>query len=94
MPRRFPPPWTAEQIPGGYVVKDATGQSLAYVYARETKAQADTAKVLTMDRDAPSNWGSSSAWRRVTSGFIRLPYPLTSDSIVEAASLVRVLTAG
>ena len=49
MPRRFPPPWTAEQIPGGYVVKDATGQSLAYVYARETKAQADTAKVLTMD---------------------------------------------
>jgi hypothetical protein len=49
MARRFKPPWTAERIPGGYVVKDATGQSLAYVYARETKAQADTAKVLTMD---------------------------------------------
>jgi hypothetical protein len=30
-------------------VKGATGQSLAYVYARETKSQADTAKVLTMD---------------------------------------------
>jgi hypothetical protein len=30
-------------------VRDATGQALAYVYARETKAQADTAKVLTMD---------------------------------------------
>jgi hypothetical protein len=30
-------------------VKDATGQALAYVYARETKAKADTAKVLTMD---------------------------------------------
>ena len=28
---------------------DATGQALAYVYARETKAQADTVKVLTMD---------------------------------------------
>jgi hypothetical protein len=49
MPRRFKPPWTAERIPGGYVVKDAMGQSLAYVYARETKAQADTAKVLAMD---------------------------------------------
>ena len=49
MTRRFPAPWTAEQIPGGYVVKDATGQSLAYVYARDTKAQADTAKVLTFD---------------------------------------------
>ena len=34
---------------GGYVVKDATGQALAYVYARETKVDADTAKVLTMD---------------------------------------------
>ena len=49
MPRRFAPPWTAERIPGGYVVKDATGQALAYVYARETKGEADTAKVLTMD---------------------------------------------
>jgi hypothetical protein len=38
MPRRFAPPWTTERIPGGYVVKDATGQALAYVYARETKA--------------------------------------------------------
>ena len=46
---RFPPPWTVEQIPGGYKVKDATGQSLAYVYARETKADADTAHVLTID---------------------------------------------
>ena len=30
--RRFPPPWTVEQIAGGYKVKDAKGQSLAYVY--------------------------------------------------------------
>ena len=49
MPRRFKPPWTAERIPRGYVVKDATGQALACVYARETKAKADTAKVLNMD---------------------------------------------
>ena len=47
--RRFKPPWSAERIAGGYVVKDATGQALAYVYALETKAQAETAKVLTMD---------------------------------------------
>ena len=49
MARRFKPPWTAERIPGGYVVKDATGQALAYIYARDTKADADTAKVLSMD---------------------------------------------
>ena len=34
---RFPPPWSAEPIRGGYVVKDATGQSIAYVSAREPK---------------------------------------------------------
>ena len=45
--RRFPPPWTVEQIPGGYKVKDANGQSLAYVYGRETRANADIAHVLT-----------------------------------------------
>lgn len=38
MPRRFKPPWSTEQIPDGYVVKDATGQALAYVYAREAWA--------------------------------------------------------
>jgi hypothetical protein len=29
MARRFPPPWTVEQIAGGYKVVDATGQALA-----------------------------------------------------------------
>jgi hypothetical protein len=62
MARRFPAPWTAEQIPGGYVVKDATGQAIAYVYARETKAQADVAKVLTMDEA-----------RRIAANIARLP---------------------
>ena len=47
--RRFRAPWTVEQIPGGYKVLDANGQSLAYVYGRETKADADIASVLTMD---------------------------------------------
>jgi hypothetical protein len=47
--RRFPPPWTVEQIPGGYKVRDANGQSLAYVYGRKSRADADTAGVLTMD---------------------------------------------
>ena len=41
MPRRFPPPWTVEALDGcslsGFKVLDANGQSLAYVYSRETK---------------------------------------------------------
>ena len=36
--RSFLAPWQVEQIPGRYEVLDATGQALAYVSARETKA--------------------------------------------------------
>jgi hypothetical protein len=35
--------------PGGYVVRDATGQSLVYVYSRDNEAEALQAKVLTKD---------------------------------------------
>jgi hypothetical protein len=48
-PRRFPAPWYVDKIPGGYVVKDAQGQVLAYVYARTTNVEAARAKVLTAD---------------------------------------------
>jgi hypothetical protein len=61
--RRFPPPWSVvEQIPGGYKVLDANGPSLAYVYGRETKADADMAHVLTMDEA-----------RRIASNIAKLP---------------------
>jgi hypothetical protein len=48
-PRRFPAPWRADKVPGGYVVRDATGQALAYLYSRENEAEARQAKVLTKD---------------------------------------------
>ena len=48
-PRRFPPPWRADKIPGGYVVRDTNGQELAYIYSRENEAEARQAKVLTKD---------------------------------------------
>jgi len=60
--RRFPPPWTMEEIPGGYKVKDANGQSLAYIYGRETQADADIARVLTLDEA-----------RRIASNIAKLP---------------------
>ena len=47
--RRFPPPWTVEQTPGGFKVLDANGQALVYVYARETRNEANIAGVLTFD---------------------------------------------
>jgi hypothetical protein len=30
--RRFPPPWSVEDIGAAFVVKDSAGQQLAYVY--------------------------------------------------------------
>jgi hypothetical protein len=62
--RRFPPPWTVEPIQ----VKDANGQSLAYVYGRETQADADIAHVLTMDEA-----------RRVASNIAKLPNYLAAN---------------
>jgi hypothetical protein len=47
--RRFPAPWRADKMPGGYVVRDANGQALVYVYSRENEAEALQAKVLTAD---------------------------------------------
>jgi hypothetical protein len=39
-PRRFPPPWRVDKIPGGYIVRDNNGQALACVYSRENEAEA------------------------------------------------------
>ena len=47
--RRFPAPWRADKIPGGYVVRDANGQALVYVYSRDNDAEALQARVLTKD---------------------------------------------
>ncbi len=49
MSRCFPAPWREEKFSGGYVVRDATGQALAYLYARSTESEAIAAKQLTMD---------------------------------------------
>jgi hypothetical protein len=49
MTRRLPPPWRAEKFSGGYVVRDANGFAVAYVYGRSTEDEAITAKQMTMD---------------------------------------------
>jgi hypothetical protein len=38
--RRFPAPWRADKVPGGYVVRDANGRALAYLYSRDNEADA------------------------------------------------------
>jgi hypothetical protein len=60
--RRFPPPWRAEPIPGGYVVGDANGQALTYLYSRDNPTEALLAKMLTKDEA-----------RRIAINIARLP---------------------
>ncbi len=34
-PRRFPPPWTVEETAPCFIVRDANGQALAFVYCED-----------------------------------------------------------
>jgi hypothetical protein len=46
--RRFPPPWTVEKT-DAFIVRDANGQALAYVYFEEEPGRRAAAKLLTRD---------------------------------------------
>jgi hypothetical protein len=48
-PRRFPPPWTVEEQPACFCVRDLNGQQLAYVYFEEEPGRRSAAKLLTKD---------------------------------------------
>jgi hypothetical protein len=57
MARRFPPPWSAEETDAYYIVRDANGRALAYVYCGETAAH-----LLTRDEA-----------RRIAANIAKLP---------------------
>jgi K+/H+ antiporter YhaU regulatory subunit KhtT len=58
----------ADKIPGGYVVRDASGQAIAYLYSRKNEAEARQAKVLTADEA-----------RRIARSIARLPELLATE---------------
>jgi hypothetical protein len=54
--RRFPPPWTIEEHNNAcFIVKDATGQALAYFYFEEEPGRRSATKLLTRDEE-PAAW--------------------------------------
>jgi hypothetical protein len=55
-------PGAPDKIPGSYVVRDANGQAITYLYCRDSEADARQAKVLTADEA-----------RRIAVNFARLP---------------------
>jgi hypothetical protein len=47
--RRFPAPWSAELTPNCFIVRDANGQQLAYVYYESEPGRRSAAKLLSKD---------------------------------------------
>jgi endo-1,4-beta-D-glucanase Y len=61
-PRRFPAPWSAEVQPNYYVVRDANGQQIAYIYYECEPGRRSAAKLLTKDEA-----------RRIAANIAKLP---------------------
>jgi hypothetical protein len=57
--RRFPPPWSVEELDACFVVRDHNGQQLAYVYFEEEPGRRSVAKLLTKDEHG----GLRPTWR-------------------------------
>jgi hypothetical protein len=47
--RRFPPLWSAEVTPNCFVVRDANGQALGYIYYESEPGRRSAAKLLSKD---------------------------------------------
>jgi hypothetical protein len=62
-PRRFLPPWSIEEANNAcFIVRDSTGQPLAYFYFEEEPGRRSAAKLLTRDEA-----------RRMAANFAKLP---------------------
>ncbi len=51
--RRFPPPWTVEDIGACFVVKDNSAQKLTYVYYEGEPGRRAATKLMTRDEAQP-----------------------------------------
>jgi endo-1,4-beta-D-glucanase Y len=68
--RRFPPPWTTEDHNNAcFIVKDANGLAVAYVYDEQERGQRTAANLMTRDEA-----------RRIAANIVKLPGLLGKDA--------------
>jgi hypothetical protein len=60
--RRFPSPWSVEEQAACFVVRDSSGQALAYVYFEDEPGRRSAAKLLERDEA-----------RRIAANIAKLP---------------------
>jgi hypothetical protein len=68
--RRFPAPWRVRIIAGGYVVEDASGRAVAYIYAAEGQRLSAMPQALSWDEA-----------RRIAAGVARIPELMTRQDL-------------
>jgi hypothetical protein len=67
--RRFPPPWTIEEANNAcFIVKDASGFAVSYVYFESEAARRTASNLMTKDEA-----------RRTAAGIARLPELLRAE---------------
>ena len=62
--RRFQPPWVLDGHPECFIVHDANGHALAYVYFEEEPGQRSAANVLRLDKAKTFSWPRK-AWEGI-----------------------------